>query len=49
MLIFCMNILNYPFVCKDNVYSYDTKRADYMILFVKKEILKFADENKIFI
>lgn len=42
-------ILNFPFVCKDNVYSYDTNRADYMISFVKNEILKFAKESKIFI
>lgn len=42
-------ILNYPFTCKDFVYSYDEKRANFMINFVKNEILKYISEEKIFI
>lgn len=42
-------ILFYPYEVKDGVYSYPKKKRDFMIEFVKKNLLKYIDESKIFI
>lgn len=42
-------ILNYPFQCQDGVYSYSLDENREMLEFMKKLILNYVDEKKIFI
>lgn len=42
-------ILNYPFICKNFVYSYSEEKTTSMINFMKNEILKYINKEKIFI
>lgn len=42
-------ILSYPFFCKDGVYSYYPQHIDKMICFMKKEVKKYIEDEKIFI
>lgn len=42
-------ILNYPFQCQEGVYTYTDEENYEMLEFMKKEVLKYVDERKIFI
>ena len=41
-------ILYYPFECVNGVYTYSDNQKNDMLKFVKDELLKYIDENKIF-
>ena len=42
-------ILNYPFQCQDGVYSYPLDENSKMLEYMKKLILEYVEESKIFI
>lgn len=42
-------ILSYPFQCQDGVYSYPSDENSEMLEFMKKIILEYVDESKLFV
>ena len=42
-------ILFYPFSCKDGVYSYSGERIEMMMEFMRRKVLEYVDEGKLFI
>lgn len=42
-------LLNYPFYCKNGVYSYEEEETKKMLEFMKRKVLEYVEEKKIFI
>lgn len=42
-------VLNYPFSCYDGVYTYSKEENEEMIEFMRREILKYVPEEKLFV